>query len=474
MGAAPHLRWFTLAMVLTIAAASPAAGQQPVGPDPAPAQGTSAPRPDPAPTPIVRPRPTVPRTTSTGTTTAPSTAGTPRPARRHATRAAPQLAINGPPAFPRDVAPLPAADARDHAQTRRLAIAGLALLLLCLASATMLAVTVRAAAMLAVIGIVTLPAPSAVAATVDWTAFGTTGANGWYRSDVWINWTVANVAPPLQQTCEPVHLVNDTAGRQASCTVIDASGTATKTTTAIRIDQTPPTATGTTSRPPDADGWFNHPVDVAFSGSDATSGLAACSGSTYAGPDGPSAQATGSCRDNAGNVAAVALSLNYDATPPSIIGVTAARRPDVVGWYLAPVAIAWAGTDAVSGLAGCTATTYAGPDGRSRSALGTCADQAGNTSAPLPFSLRYGPPQLSWRAREAARYYNVQLFRNGRKVLSAWPRAERYQLRRSWRYGHRRHRLAAGRYRWYVWPGYGPRAQRRYGRIAAKGSFAIR
>jgi hypothetical protein len=82
-------------------------------------------------------------------------------------------------------------------------------------------------------------------------------------------------------------------------------------------------------------------------------------------------------------------------------------------------------------------------------------------------------PTLRWKAMPKAAYYNLQLFRSGRKVLTAWPSRARYTLPRTWRLNGRTHRLIAGVYRWYVWPGYGPPAQHRYGRLLAKGKVTV-
>jgi hypothetical protein len=83
------------------------------------------------------------------------------------------------------------------------------------------------------------------------------------------------------------------------------------------------------------------------------------------------------------------------------------------------------------------------------------------------------PPQLIWKGFRRAAYYNVQLYRGRRKVLSRWPHRSTLQLRRRWRYGGRRRRLAPGRDPWYVWPGYGRRSARRYGRLLGKSRFAV-
>ena len=65
------------------------------------------------------------------------------------------------------------------------------------------------------------------------------------------------------------------------------------------------------------------------------------------------------------------------------------------------------------------------------------------------------PPTLVWAPVRNATYYNLQLIRAGRKVMSAWPSRPSYRLRRTWLYKGRRYRLQPGVYRWYVWPGYG-------------------
>ena len=50
------------------------------------------------------------------------------------------------------------------------------------------------------------------------------------------------------------------------------------------------------------------------------------------------------------------------------------------------------------------------------------------------------PPTLVWAPAKGASYYNVQLIRAGRKVLSAWPTRTSFRLRRTWLYKGRRYR----------------------------------
>jgi hypothetical protein len=100
------------------------------------------------------------------------------------------------------------------------------------------------------------------------------------------------------------------------------------------------------------------------------------------------------------------------------------------------------------------------------------ASQAGATDK-AKAKAKAKRPTLTWRARPKVKYYNLQLFRNGRKILSAWPTVAHYTLKSSWRYRGHTYKLAPGRYRWYVWPGYGPRAAHRYGRLLTKGAVTV-
>jgi hypothetical protein len=169
MGASTHLRWVTIVVATWFAAAVPAGAQQSASPDAAPT-ASHAPQPDPAPvktTPkaaiVVRP---APRPVARATTTvrpAPAAPATPparaaskpvhrattqrkkavrRPARTHAATRRPHVAI----------APLPRLSlahlsapptTNDAGRARKLAAGALSLLVLALASATLLAFTAR-------------------------------------------------------------------------------------------------------------------------------------------------------------------------------------------------------------------------------------------------------------------------------------------------------------------------------------------
>jgi hypothetical protein len=83
------------------------------------------------------------------------------------------------------------------------------------------------------------------------------------------------------------------------------------------------------------------------------------------------------------------------------------------------------------------------------------------------------PPLLAWTQVPKATYYNVQLYRDGRKILTAWPTGTSFRIQSSWTYAGRTYRLTPGSYRWYVWPGLGPRSANRYGKLLGARSFAV-
>ena len=214
---------------------------------------------------------------------------------------------------------------------------------------------------------------------------GTSGDNGWYRSSVTAQIAVSGAT---DSDC-PVVKTFRTSSDTLSCSATDGASTI-QFHLQFKIDTDAPTVTSAaTSREPDTNGWFNHPLTATFAGSDATSGIASCSSAGYEGPDSATGSVSGTCRDNAGNVSApTSFPIKYDATPPTANGV-AARAPDGSGWFNHAVAVTFAGTDATSGIASCAgATKYAGPDSSGVTLKGSCVDQAGNET-PASFALKY-------------------------------------------------------------------------------------
>jgi hypothetical protein len=334
----------------------------------------------------------------------------------------------------------------------------------------------------------------AAAPTVTSRVSGNVGAEGWFVGSVTVSWEISGTltAPFPGPDCDTRILTADTKGTVLSCTAHNDTSTVTERTEPIRIDRTPPAGvSATASRPPDANGWYLAPVALAWAGKDPTSDIASCTTSTYTGPDGPSVAPVGTCTDHAGNSSApAAFPLSFDVTPPGLSGVGAtisgktatlrwAPAVDVASTTLtrqdgAVVDVPAGAREASSGPLSPGAYTWtvtvrdAAGNATSATASATVPDPAVVAKAAAAARLT-----LRWKAGANAKYYNLQLFRAGRKVLTAWPTKPQYRLPRTWRLNGRTHRLAAGTYRWYAWPGYGPRARRSYGRLLAQGKVKV-
>ena len=329
---------------------------------------------------------------------------------------------------------------------------------------------------------------------------GTLGANGWYVTAATLNWIVQDPESIILETigCNARTVTTDTAGETYSCYARSAGGETTKTVT-IKVDVTAPSVTVTPSRAPDSNDWYNHPLSVAFAGSDITSGVEACSQATYAGPDNPSALVNGTCRDHAGNVTAASTTLKYDATPPALgaFSVKAANRKAHLRWTApadassvqlvrapgrngAAESVVFNGTALSTGyvdLALRPGRKYVyrltGTDVAANQAVKTLTFVArGALLSPAPGARVRKPPLLVWEAVKGASYYNVILVR-GRRVYSAWPLKARLKLSRAWTYHGRRYKLRPGTYMWYVWPGRGALSAGRYGKMLGGSTFTF-
>jgi hypothetical protein len=318
------------------------------------------------------------------------------------------------------------------------------------------------------------------------TPSGRDSCNHWY-TDQWVavSWQWPAGGLPISG-CSNASLLSEAPLEKRSCVVQWVDATVTKQIW-IGIDRTPPQLVGLRpGRPPNSNGWFNRPVQLTFLGRDQISGVASCSSTTYGGPDGAGVPISGTCSDVAGNVGAGSQPINYDATPP--------ERPSVeVRPGNKRVSLEWSAPPGVqaevvrSRKGGKPVVVFSGTDehltdtrlhnSRRYRYVVTLIDQAGNraadaasavpTTSPLLLPARGArvrhAPMLVWKPVRRARYYNAQLFRRTRKVLTRWPLAPQLQLRK----------LVPARYCWYVWPGFGKRSQHRYGDLLGKSCFTV-
>ena len=329
---------------------------------------------------------------------------------------------------------------------------------------------------------------------------GKQGANGWYAGPTTVRWNVSDPESGIKSSsgCDATAL-GDTAGTRLTCSATNLADVSSSVTMVVKVDATPPAVTGASAeRPPDVGTWFVRPVTFTFAGSDSTSGIAGCSTVAYQGPDNGEATVTGTCTDQAGNVSATgSASLRYDATAPALRGVAAQAGDGEVTVRWAPLP-KWEWIEIARSVPGgkSARTVYHGSGARivdrgvrngvdyryavvahdeagHETAVNVDAMPLGALRAPPPGSSVTAPPRLAWRATPGAVLYNVQLYRGGEKILSAWPRGPRLRLSRGWRYGGQRHTLEPGTYRWYVWPAFRSGKKVRFGRLIGSSSFIV-
>jgi hypothetical protein len=83
------------------------------------------------------------------------------------------------------------------------------------------------------------------------------------------------------------------------------------------------------------------------------------------------------------------------------------------------------------------------------------------------------PPMLRWKPPRKVHFFNLQVYRHGRKVLSAWPIRARFRLHKSWTFAGREYRLKPGAYTWLVWPAFGSQTKPRYGKLLGQSTFVF-
>ena len=118
----------------------------------------------------------------------------------------------------------------------------------------------------------------------------------------------------------------------------------------------------------------------------------------------------------------------------------------------------------------------------------TAMDQAGNSATKTirataratllnpPTGVRLRSPRsilFTWDVVPNTSYYNIQLWFGGERIFTGWPSLARFRLFAPWMYGGVRRYLRIGRYRWYVWPGRGPRSVGAYGSLLGSSTFVV-
>lgn len=183
----------------------------------------------------------------------------------------------------------------------------------------------------------------------------------------------------------------------------------------IYVDATAPETALSISGRRGLSGWFVSPVEITLVSSDALSGVREINYSlavsteylAYAGQIKIASEGTHAIRyyaaDQVGNI-----ELQKNAAPgmdlsAPLVSVALEPVPNSYGWNSSSVAVAFTGTDTVSGLAYCVQAATVSTEGAAQPVSGYCADRAGwSSTTTVAVSIDLGAPVVSVHVNSAA------------------------------------------------------------------------
>jgi hypothetical protein len=223
----------------------------------------------------------------------------------------------------------------------------------------------------------------ATAPDVTFTRTGSEGTNGWYRGPVVLDWTASDALSGLASTLGCVDRTVSTDGRHTfPCSATDAAGNTATAEAAVDLDATAPVITPDVTGPTKGTGWFTGDVDVAWTVTDPTSGVATTSGCDDVAVTADTTGTTYTCSatDDAGNSDSGSVTVKRDATAPALTLVGGPADGATYDFGDVPTASTCTASDATSGLAGACSVTAGGTAVGPRTQVASATDQAGNVT----------------------------------------------------------------------------------------------
>ena len=217
--------------------------------------------------------------------------------------------------------------------------------------------------------------------------------NGWYNHALgFTNPGTDSTSGIASCTTPAAYSGPDNMTASVSATCKDNAGNTGNDTFPFQFDSTPPTSVrGAPNRSPDHNTWYNHAVDIVFTGTDATSGIDTCSTISYSGPDAVAASAMGHCTDKAGNTSApdsTSPAFKFDSTPPTAILAVTAGTLGSNGWYTSDVTVHTSGSDTLSNPTICTADQFQTAETTGAEFHGQCTNDAGLSANASPLTVK--------------------------------------------------------------------------------------
>ena len=198
----------------------------------------------------------------------------------------------------------------------------------------------------------------ASAPTVVGAVSGRLGENGWYTSDVEIEWRTADNLSGIAEHAGCARSTDEEgAGITVTCEVVNGAGLVGVGTVTFRRDVSAPTVSGAVGGTLGENGWYTSDVSIAWHAVERTSGVESTRGCANDGRADGYFVVVCEVVNRAGLVGTGTVTYKRDASAPEVDGTLAGRIGND-GWYVSDVLASWSHTDPTSGISsisGCAA-----------------------------------------------------------------------------------------------------------------------
>lgn len=205
-------------------------------------------------------------------------------------------------------------------------------------------------------------------------------AAGWHNSDTTVSFTATDNLSGVETVTPTTTVTTDGDNQSVIGRATDRAGNSVSTTVTVNLDKTAPLVTATLSQQANAAGWHKQDVGIAYTCSDALSGIAICPDSAMVTTEGADQPVSGTATDVAGNSASASVTVSLDKTPP-VIAAALSAQPNAAGWHSQDVGVTYTCNDALSGVATCPDPSTVTTEGAAQPVTGTATDVAGNSAS---------------------------------------------------------------------------------------------
>ncbi|MBB3063166.1 thrombospondin type 3 repeat-containing protein [Microbulbifer rhizosphaerae] len=225
---------------------------------------------------------------------------------------------------------------------------------------------------------------------------------GWHNSDATVSFICSDALSGIANCSEPVVVSEEGADQQVSGSAVDLAQNTASVTASVSLDKAAPEMVASTAPEANAAGWHKSAVTFSYSCSDALSGVLSCPQERLLESEGRDQAVAATARDKAGNTVETVTPVNIDFTPPEI-SVQASPAANAAGWNNTDVAVQFACSDALSGIASCSDAQAVSQEGAGLAITGLSEDIAGNSrSVSTRLNIDKTPPLISALVSPAA------------------------------------------------------------------------